>query len=186
MYLAILAILLFVCSASDLIRKKVPNIFTYPTMLVAFALHLFDSGFAGLANSLQGLGVGMAVLLPFFFGGMIGAGDVKLLGAVGAILGPVGAFCSFLFTGLAGGVYALISLCVDYTRGKAFISRYVTMMKILLLTGQFAYIPATEAEKKVKLCYGIAIAIGTLCYVSLNQASIDNVLHAASSFCNLK
>ena len=42
--------------------------------------------------------------------GKMGAGDVKLMGAVGSILGPAGVFNAFLFTAIVGGIYAIIIL----------------------------------------------------------------------------
>jgi prepilin peptidase CpaA len=73
-------------------------------------LGLAAAGLSGvsLGAALLGLVVGLAVMLPGHVIGATGAGDVKLMAAVGAIVGPSLAFKAFLFTALAGGVLAVI------------------------------------------------------------------------------
>ena len=65
--------------------------------------------------------------------GMMGAGDVKLMGAVGSILGPSGVFQAFLFTAIIGGVYAIIVMAA---KGQLmhFLKRIVLSLKLSLLT----------------------------------------------------
>jgi prepilin peptidase CpaA len=104
--------------------------------------------------------VGIAILLPFYLLGGMGAGDAKLLGAVGGLLGPKGVFLAFLFTALVGGIYALVLLAYHGFLKKAFL-RYGIMLKTFFLTGNFIYIPPPERERKPKLWYGLAIALGT-------------------------
>jgi hypothetical protein len=58
----------------------------------------------------MGLAAGMALLMPFYLLKGMGAGDVKLMGVVGAFLGPTRVLHAFLWTGLSGGLYALILL----------------------------------------------------------------------------
>ncbi len=58
-------------------------------------------------HSTGGLFLGVAFLLPVYLIGGMGAGDVKLMGAVGSILGPQGVFIAFLYSAIAGGLYAL-------------------------------------------------------------------------------
>ena len=65
--------------------------------------------------------------------GMMGAGDVKLMGAVGSILGPAGVFNAFLFTAIVGGIYALIVLAY-HGQLVGFIKRFALSLKLSLLT----------------------------------------------------
>ena len=89
-------------------------------------------------------------------GGM-GAGDAKLMGAVGAVLGPKWGFTAFLFTGLFGGLYAIFFILKDPdTRG-----RYWLMIKTFFYTHKLVYIYPSKTDKQRKLSYGIAIALGT-------------------------
>jgi prepilin peptidase CpaA len=109
--------------------------------------------------SSEGLFLGMAFLIVFYFMGMMGAGDVKLLGAVGSILGPAGVFKAFLFTAIVGGIYALIVLAY-HGQLVGFMKRIALSLKLSLLTRGPTLLP-NEGKASPILCYGIAIAIGT-------------------------
>ena len=89
------------------------------------------------------------------------------MGAVGAILGARGVFIAFLFTAIIGGVYALILILIKRQHFKGFFTRQAATLKTFMFTGQFIPIPGDSKEKKPKLCYGIAIALGTLFSVFL-------------------
>jgi len=105
--------------------------------------------------------VGVVVLiLPYILGGM-GAGDIKLMGAVGGLLGPKGVFTAFLFTAIIGGIYALLILVLSRNL-KNTVKRYGTMLKTFILTRNLIYIPPSPGEKSLRLCYGIAISLGTV------------------------
>jgi prepilin peptidase CpaA len=162
-----MAAILVLAVVYDLRLQRIPNLLTYPAMAGALLYHAGKGGVDGLLFSAGGLALGVALLiLPYLMGGM-GAGDVKLLGAVGAMLGPKGVFISFVFTGLVGGVYALALVILKPEQCGGMIARSVTTLKTLAGTGQFIPIPAREAEHKPRLCYGMAIAFGTIIYVSL-------------------
>ena len=168
LYLIIfLSVVLIAASVNDLRFQKIPNLLTYPTMGIALGYHVVMNGLNGLLFSFGGLALGIAVfILPYLMGGM-GAGDAKLMGAVGAILGVKGVFIAFLFTAITGGVYALILLLLNHRYSKNFFAKQAVTLKTFIFTKQFIPIPEDSNEKKPKLCYGIAIAIGTLLSVFL-------------------
>jgi prepilin peptidase CpaA len=160
----------------DLRFQKIPNLLTYPTMAVALVSHFVTNGLDGLLFSAGGLALGIAVfILPFLMGGM-GAGDAKLMGAVGAMLGPRDVFIAFLFTAIVGGVYALIILVINLQHSRGFIARQVTTLKTFVFTGCFIPIPGPEDEKKPRLCYGVAIAVGTFLYMFLELSGHEFIL----------
>lgn len=162
-----LSIILIAAAVNDLRFQKIPNLLTYPAMCIALVYHFIMSGPDGLLFSAGGLAMGIAVLiLPYLMGGM-GAGDAKLMGAVGAILGAKGVFVAFLFTAIAGGIYALILLLVRRRAFKGFWQQDVATLKTFIFTRQFIPISGDSNEKKPRLCYGIAIALGTLFSVFL-------------------
>lgn len=161
----LLGIVLAIAAANDFRFRKIPNLLTYPTMTAALAYHGMNGGFEGFLFSAKGLGLGMAILiLPYLIGGM-GAGDAKLMGAVGAILGPKGVFIAFLFTAIIGGIYAMTLLLAKPEHLRRFIKRWGTMPKTFVRIGQSTYIPTAKNQKKPRLCYGVAIALGTMCSI---------------------
>ena len=91
----------------DLSTRRVPNVLTIGAAGVAFIYFAAVGGAAGVAWSVLGCASGLALFFPLFAVGALGAGDVKLLAAFGAWLGPSGALRSALWGAMLGGVMAL-------------------------------------------------------------------------------
>ncbi len=98
---------LAVACLTDLRDRRIPNalVVALGTVGVGGAA-LGWSADLSLAGALAGIGVGLALWLPFHIGGMLGAGDVKLFAAAAAWLGPRAALDAALLTALLGGVLA--------------------------------------------------------------------------------
>jgi prepilin peptidase CpaA len=97
----VVTVLVFValCVVVDVRTRRIPNILSGTAVLAGLALNALHFGFGGLLGSVGGLVATVGVLLfPFALGG-IGGGDVKMMGAVGALLGP-----RLALEGLAAGV----------------------------------------------------------------------------------
>jgi prepilin peptidase CpaA len=105
--LAVVAVATLIASATDLWKFKVYNALTFPTLALGLAVSAALGGWSGLASSLLGAGLGLGLLVLFFAAGGVGAGDVKLLTAVGAWLGPYLTYQVFVASALLGGAYAL-------------------------------------------------------------------------------
>jgi len=138
--------------------RKIPNIRTLSTMMAGLAYHSWFSGFQGFLFSLGGAFLGMGLLIVFYLIGKMGAGDVKLLGAVGSILGPAGVFNAFLFTAIVGGIYAFFILLMQGGFANS-MNRMWQALKLTFLTR--SPMAPDEGKDSPVLCYGIAIAIGT-------------------------
>ena len=119
-------------------------------------------GHLGLITGVGGTAVGIGVFLPFYLAGGMGAGDVKLMGTVGAFLGPKYAF---LATGLCLGAGGVLAVIILISRGglKDLLVRYMMTLKCLITTGELCHIPPEPDEvASVKFPYATAIGIGTL------------------------
>ena len=92
---------------SDLATRRIPNLLTFGGALLAVAAHGYAAGWMGAGLSLAGWFLGVAFFFPVFALGGMGAGDLKLLGALGAWLGPAAAAWVALYSGVAGGVMAV-------------------------------------------------------------------------------
>jgi prepilin peptidase CpaA len=92
----------------DLRTRRVPNALTIP--LAALGIAAAAAGFSGVTvtGALIGFALGMFFMMPGYLFGATGAGDVKLLAAAGAWLGPSHIGVAFLYTAILGGVLALI------------------------------------------------------------------------------
>jgi len=123
-----LAVAVVAC-ATDLKSRRIPNWLTLSAAAGAFGFFLVGQGWHGLGWSAAGWAVGLAMFFPVFLLGGIGGGDVKLVAALGAWLGPMSAVSLALYAALAGGPLAL---------GVAF-SRGYTKQAFANLWGLFGY-----------------------------------------------
>ncbi len=145
----------------DLRFRRIPNWLTFPAMIAGIAYHTYVGGIPALFLSFGGLLLGFALFFVFYAIGGMGAGDVKLMAAIGALLGPKDVLFAALYTAIAGGVYAIL-LLVTQKQNREALARWMLMVKSFVFTRHFNYIPGAESEKTTPLCYGVAIAIGTL------------------------
>ena len=105
---AIVAVGMGAAAVIDLRTRRIPNILTATMAAVGIGLAAAGVGRVGLGASLLGCLLGLAFMLPGHIFGATGAGDVKLLAAAGALLGPTDTIYAFLYTAIAGGVLALL------------------------------------------------------------------------------
>jgi prepilin peptidase CpaA len=110
--LAAVALATLVASVTDLWKFKVYNVLTFPMLVLGLGVATYLGGWSGLASSLLGAGLGFGLLIVFYALGGVGAGDVKLLTAIGAWLGPNLTYQVFVASALFGGIYALILVVV--------------------------------------------------------------------------
>ncbi len=104
----VLFVLLAAAVTTDLKSHRIPNLLLLPALSLALMLHMKSGGVDGLITATGGLTLGLAMLLPLYAIGGMGAGDVKLLGVVGSFLGPWGAVVAGLATMMAGAVFGII------------------------------------------------------------------------------
>jgi prepilin peptidase CpaA len=156
-----------VAAIRDLISKKIPNRLTYPMMLSGLLYHGTSGGTDGLWFSVSGLLLGIGVfLIPYLCGGM-GAGDAKLMGAAGALIGSKGVIVAAVISILVGFIYAIILLLINIEYSRSLMHRLKLMAKTFFRTLRFIPIPPGKDEKQPKLSFGLAIALGTMGYVFL-------------------
>jgi prepilin peptidase CpaA len=161
-----MVIITMAAAVVDVHKHKIPNIITFPAILTAILYYSAVYGWDGLMFSAGGMSVGITLLLlPYMMGGM-GAGDAKLMGAVGAVLGIERTLTAFLFISAVGCVYALLIIVFQRRRMKGYFKQMWLTAQGILLTRK--YMPVeSNAEKRPKVYYGVAIAAGTLTYLAL-------------------
>ena len=123
---------------------------------------LHSAGMNGLIFSLSGILAGAGLLLLFHLLGGMGAGDVKLMAAVGASWARLGVFTAFLYSALIGGLYALVVL---YRHGALRDTFYrLASVAGRLDPGEGDAGPGTSltVPELPRLCYGLAISLGTV------------------------
>jgi len=105
-------------AAWDLGRRSIPNWLTASGIAAGLAGHAASGGWRGLGSAAAGAAVGFALLMPLHWKGAMGGGDVKLLAAFGALLGPFGVLLAAVLGAAAGGVWAAVWAALR-SRGRA-------------------------------------------------------------------
>jgi prepilin peptidase CpaA len=159
---AALVLLLAACVATDVGWRRIPNLVSGPAIVVGLALNARYFGADGLAASLAGLAGATAVLVPPFALGGLGGGDVKMMAAVGALVGPRLALSGTALGMLLGG---LLMLCHLARRGRLpeTFGRMHAMLAAAALARSLAPLRASAADPRtVALPYSVPLALGTL------------------------
>jgi len=144
---------------TDTVRCKIPNVATVIMAFTGFTLNYLNADLNGFAFSLMGMLLGSGLLLvPYSMRGM-GAGDVKAMGALGALLGPAVIFQVFLYTALAGGGLAVLYYLFAgqlTARLNAWRMAFFTFMA----TKDRNILKPVPVGKRIKFPYAAAIALG--------------------------
>src|SRR3954468_19461743 len=98
------AALVLTAAAIDFRSRRIPNWLTIAGVCAGLLLHGVTAGWSGIGTSLGGMLLGFGVYLILYCLRAMGAGDVKLMAAVGAIIGPQQWVAVFVATAIAGGV----------------------------------------------------------------------------------
>jgi prepilin peptidase CpaA len=165
----VVTITLVVAAVIDGLQLKVPNWITYPMVISGWIYSTAFSPFAGwegLLFSLLGTAVGLAVLLPAYAVGGMGAGDVKLMAGVGAWMWGTVTLYAFATTALVGGVIA-IGMVLSRGAWHKHRDQFWSILNEIATVKDPEQLAAIAAERKPRmflLPYGIPIAIGTIAY----------------------
>ncbi|MEO2046942.1 MAG: prepilin peptidase [Pirellulales bacterium] len=165
----VVTITLIVAAVIDGLQLKVPNWITFPMIVsgwVYSATYSAYPGWEGLGYSLVGTLVGLALLMPAYAIGGMGAGDVKLLAGVGAWVWGTHTLYAFAVTTLVGGVIAVSMVLWKKSWNKHKNQFWSILSEIATIKDpeQLAEIAAVRKPNMFLLPYGIPIAIGTISY----------------------
>ncbi len=166
---AALALFLTSCVVFDLAVRRIPNYLSASAILLGLLVNAYYFGIAGFSAGLAGMFLMVGLLLAPFASGGIGAGDVKMMAAVGALVGPRLAVVALLSGMMLGGVVAVLHL--------ARIGRLTEKLEIIR-TGIVTAVVArslgplrlsADAPDAVALPYGVPLALGTVAAMILSQ-----------------
>jgi prepilin peptidase CpaA len=144
----------------DVRTRRIPNRLTLPATALGMAAATAAHGGSGALSSAAGLLVGMVLFFPMFALKGLGAGDVKLMGALGAWLGAAMVLGVAFYTTLAGGVLAL-ALIVKHRYGGQAVRNLWLLLTHWRVSGLRPLDALTlETSKGPKLPYALPIAVG--------------------------
>lgn len=162
----LVTITLVVAAFIDGYKLKVPNWLTFPLITSGWVISTISYGWVGLGWSLAGTAVGLALLLPAYAIGGMGAGDVKLLAGVGAWVGSTVTLYAFCVSAIIGGLIAIVMVLYRRAWSRHYY-QFLTIWHEMVTIRDPEQLAAIAAERKstmLLLPYGIPLAIGTIGY----------------------
>jgi len=162
----LLLVVLIIAIITDVRSHRIPNWLTLPAIITGLGVNLISAGAGGFLFAMEGLLLGTGLFIVLYIMGGMGAGDVKLMGAVGSMLGPQMVLLAALYTAISGGIYAL-AVIAFHPRARAIRAGLMETIRKFIFFDSLKYDRPQTVEKPPKLCYGVAIAIGTIATVIL-------------------
>jgi len=163
-------------AVSDVRSNRIPNWLTYGGLALALTLRAAVGGWRSLEQGVGGILLGGGVFFVFFLVRGMGAGDVKLMAAVGAWVGPHPTLSVLIATALAGGVLAVVYM-VFYKRVGSTFRNLGMLLRFHLRSGVRPHPELNlQGPETIRLPYGLAIAMGTL-YLLISASHISGVIY---------
>lgn len=146
----------------DLKERRIPNWLTAAAILLGLSINLFE-GFAQFLYGFSGLAVGIAVLIIPFALGWLGAGDVKLVGSLGALLGIHWMPRILFYSGLMSGLLALISVACRGLQLRGFVRLWKDVKLMVMSFGRVLPEPVWQRAGESKtIPWAVGIGLGVL------------------------
>lgn len=144
----------------DVRYRRIPNKLVLMILIGGIALNAFFGAWPGFLTSLLGMVMAFALMFTLHVLGTMGAGDVKLFAAIGAVLGSSLVFQTFLIVALTGGILAIFKMV--YMRRAAATMFRVVQFFVGFLPGQTVPRFSVPADRNYTLPYAVPICLGSV------------------------
>jgi prepilin peptidase CpaA len=166
-YQVMLAILVIMAAAFDVRYRRIPNWLVCTGLIWGVGMNLFLFGSGGLKLSVVGIGVAFLIYFPLFALRGMGAGDVKLMMAIGALVGPTNWLAIFFFTGILGGVAAVAVLLWRKRLRQTVYRSFFILGELLRFRAPYVTNAELDVNSKqaVTMPHGATIAAGVAAFL---------------------
>ena len=167
----VVLVLVAIAATYDIRFRRIPNNLNICGVIAGITLNTFLFARTGIATAVLGCMLALAIYFPLYYLRAMGAGDVKLMAAIGSLVGPQLWIGIFVCTVIAGGILAG---AVAITRRRF----RDTMLNVAILVGELSRLrpPAThhaaldvKNTRSMRLPHGLTIAIGVLAFLLINR-----------------
>ena len=159
MFINILLIgVLTVAAVTDLKYHRIHNILTLPAVLLGFFANFLLYGLPGISKSALGFAVGFGLFFLIYLMGGMGGGDVKLIGAIGAIKGFPFVLWAICYSAFVGG---MIAIAIMIWRGILWQTVKSLFRFLYTCIVPWYKVEFPDKNRSVKIPYGFAISLGT-------------------------
>jgi len=164
---ALLVILILMAAAYDWKYRRIPNWLTLTGVVAGLAANTTLTGIGGAWLSASGIGFALLIYLPLYALRALGGGDVKLMAAIGALVGPFAWWAIFVYTALIGGVIALVVIVSQGRLQRTFRNLGTILWGLVRARRPADTHPELDvrAPQSFKLPHAVTIAAGTVAYL---------------------
>src|SRR3982750_2902867 len=160
-----------VAGAYDARYRKIPNWLSLSGLILGLGINTLLSGWGGLGAAALGFGLAMLIYTPIYLVRGMGAGDVKLMAAIGAIVGPHDWLGIFIATALVGGVVSLTAVVIKKRTHQTLLNLATILSELL----QFPPPAKTDSRLDVRnpnalrMPHALNIAAGCIAFLCLSR-----------------
>jgi prepilin peptidase CpaA len=167
-----LAVLAMTAAIYDCRFRRIPNWLNLSGLIVGFGLNTYYLSLHGGIKAAEGMALAVAVYFPFYLLRGMGAGDVKLMAAIGSLAGPSSWFAIFLATALVGGLAAAVFSVVKGRFAETCCNVYFLAKDLLQLRTPFTTNPKLDFRhaESLRMPHGLLIAAGCVTYFAWSVA----------------
>ena len=163
--ISLLLPLAIIITYHDVRYRRIPNAFVLATLAGGIAINAIFAGLPGVASSVAGCAFGFALMFMLHVFGAMGAGDVKLFAAIGAVTGAPLVLPTFVVVILTGGLLAIVSII----RAGILMTTMHRVLQIFvgMLPGWQMPKFAVPLDRKHTIPYGVAITMGSIISIAI-------------------
>lgn len=164
----VLALVVLTAGVYDFKFRRVPNWLVLAGLVIGIALNTFLYEMAGLWLALKGLGLAFAIYFPLYLIRGMGAGDVKLMAAVGSIVGPSNWFGIFVLTAILGGLLGIVVVLLKGRMRRTFSNIGWILRSLLYRQAPYAGKPELDVKSAqgMRLPHAMVIALGAIAFLA--------------------
>jgi prepilin peptidase CpaA len=157
--------------AYDVRYRKIPNWLSLSGFILGFGINTFLFGRPGFGAAVLGFVLAILIYLPLYLVRGMGAGDVKLMAALGAIAGPQDWFGIFIATALVGGLVALIAVVIKRRTGQTLLNLTTILSELLQLRRPAKADARLDVRNPhaLRMPHAVSIAIGCAAFLFINS-----------------
>ena len=162
----LIALLVIPAALFDVRERRIPNWLVLAGILAGIALNTFLYT-AGLWFALKGIGIAMLIYFPLWLVRGMGAGDVKLMAAVGAIVGPMNWLGVLVFTSVFGAVAGIVLVFSKGRLASTLMNIRGIVTSLVTFHKPYEQNPTLDVgnESALRLPHGVAIAFGCMTFL---------------------
>jgi prepilin peptidase CpaA len=161
------AVLVVFAGLFDFRERRVPNWLSLSGVLLGLALNGVTDGADGVKNALLGAGLALLIYVPLWLLHAMGAGDAKLMAAIGAIVGPRNWFAIFFVTAILGGIVAVVAVLLKGRSRQTLGNIYQILTALMHRTAPYKVDPHLDvhSSQAFRMPHAVLIAFSALLFL---------------------